>query len=100
MAESKHTPGPWFCELALGDDIGPAGTRYWTIKPTTFYNDERFMDISSWISDENARLIAAAPDMLAALEGVYARFCGEYPDHPETVAVAIAIAKAKGTAND
>lgn len=45
---------------------------------------------------EDAYLAAAAPDMLAALEGVAARCCGEYPGHPETLVVLAAIAKATG----
>jgi hypothetical protein len=53
-----HTPGPWF---ASGTDVKPLGDRpfiCWTGTP------ER--DLSE--AQANARLIAAAPDMLAALE--------------------------------
>ena len=49
MSESKHTPGPWLCNHDAGD------------------NYPGIPDSSPSTSDEingNARLIAAAPDLL------------------------------------
>jgi hypothetical protein len=55
-----HTPGPWF---ASGTDVKPLGDRpfiCWTGTP------ERALPEAQ----ANARLIAAAPDMLEALENI------------------------------
>jgi len=94
----KHTPGPWYwsgeyalyganksCVMAALD-----GATY-----SEYSSDPASIEIPN---DADRALILAAPEMLAALEGVYARCCGEYPDHPETKAVAAAIAKAMGEA--
>ena len=68
----EHTPGPWdfikgdarWFVRAAGMDIASVGTvPYWeNFKP---------------VDEANARLIAAAPDLLAALEGVM----GSLPNH-------------------
>lgn len=66
---SKHTPGPWECELGHenGDfQINSTGCRWKAIANATanvlgadaVYDDE---------AQANAKLIAAAPDMLKAL---------------------------------
>lgn len=71
MSEPKHTPGPWVvernvmaqgvCHLAVvarhaGQDWMPC-----SITP---------MDSMRPIDEANAQLISAAPDLLAALEGI------------------------------
>ena len=87
-----HTPGPWF---ASGTDVKPLGDRpfiCWTGTP------ER--DLSE--AQANARLIAAAPDMLAALKALHAAHrafsgsedWGVYDDEARAAAEA-AIAKAE-----
>ncbi len=54
-----HTPGPW---KVMGEDV-------------VLMRDER--EVVAWVGDidgqmtDNAHLIAAAPDMLRALEAVY-----------------------------
>lgn len=67
---SNHTPGPW---IISDDDI--VGQRYiarladWHIVGA----GSQYKDIDDMLTSErnaNARLIAAAPDMLAALEEV------------------------------
>lgn len=64
---SNFTPGPW--EVGPVDDtvvthIGADGVRYEVAAIDGDYNDP-----DTWpIMEANARLIAAAPDMLAALQ--------------------------------
>ena len=63
---SAHTPGPW--EINEGDGMAIAKVSHYAITaPCT-------ADIGSGLSREetlaNARLIAAAPDLLAALKAV------------------------------
>ncbi len=88
---SKHTPGPWFCEN---------GDNRWTI-----WDDEGMAcicDVHAGIepdpSEANARLIAAAPDLLAACEALARSFDAvTYAAWtPEMHAAVAAIAKAKG----
>lgn len=85
---SKHTPGPWTAD----------GTRV--------YIGDNPKDVGSVA---NARLIAAAPDLLEALKGVVATNCAQralaYPDTFADLSFAIAvdaaraaIAKAEGAA--
>lgn len=52
----KHTPGPW--EIVMHG-----------IHPVIFAGDKAVADVAVF-GDDNARLIAAAPDLLAALENV------------------------------
>ncbi|MDW9528106.1 hypothetical protein RWE87_05100 [Sinorhizobium meliloti] len=83
MSESKHTPGPWGY-VASTENHGPYVANEWGYgdicdcytmsdpnslsirngghsKPIHFHNEE---------ADANARLIAAAPDLLAALKSL------------------------------
>ena len=64
MNEAKHTPGPWKANDARNQD----GTRdiYYVGQPVPW-------KIASGCSTvQNARLIAAAPDLLEALEALHA----------------------------
>ena len=97
MSEAKHTPGPWEacdvgdygdydgrCRVILGDDL--------RIAVVLGDHDE---------SKANARLIAASPCLLEALEELADLFdglvSGEYqPDSFTTQPARAAIAKAKG----
>ena len=90
---TQHTPGPW---VAWKDHNTP-----WAIMPhddSPAYITRHSCGIATleeWPGSEteaNARLIAAAPDLLAALEAI----CDQgYEDKPEVWAQAInAIAKA------
>ena len=62
---SKHTPGPWTHKLA-GEVQGPDGL------PVAYASAWRMTDgdaeSGTGPASANARLIAAAPDLLAALE--------------------------------
>jgi hypothetical protein len=88
----QHTPGPW--NMFTEDDEGPGKL------PGTYTVDGPSLDwIAQGINDEaNARLIAAAPDLLAALE----RLIDSPPlsDYvtPEIDAALVAITKARGEA--
>ena len=98
MADAKHTPGPW--ELARNDQhAGSIATLYgceggyievWTTKWPAGVNQEA-----------NARLIAAAPELLEALQSIVDdhEFCGNsWGDRREAwIATArAALAKAEG----
>ena len=65
-AMSKHTPGPWF---AIRND------HYWEVNiedcryaPSVANTCDTEVREGSYIAEANARLIAAAPDLLEALE--------------------------------
>ncbi len=100
---TKHTPGPWFCEN--GDDE-------WQV-----WHDEGIACIATvhrgcepdGTGETNAHLIAAAPDLLAALEELlpelqcrcHLAFTSRGKHDPKTLchhadAVKSAIAKARG----
>lgn len=101
---AQHTPGPW-----------------------KFYRDERYIesenanlrgdydhvcdfrtDLAGNVNEANARLIAAAPDLLAALQAIHAGFmdgsikwakkrqADSDPYHPANTAMSIALAKVRG----
>jgi len=90
MTEAKHTPGPW---VEFDGDICPANDIA-NVVIATLYQDT---------SDADARLIAAAPDLLEALEDmlVQADFAasvrgGEGHMKYAMAKARAAIAKAKG----
>lgn len=66
--ETKHTPGPWFAEKAIGDFYYitdrslPGG-----IPVATTWRGRRGPAFGRVPQEANARLIAAAPDLLEAL---------------------------------
>lgn len=82
---NKHTPGPWLIEVN-GFIIAPDGF--------SVADCDRGRDVNE--ADANARLIAAAPDMLMALKNI--RKYIEYCDHePALDEIDAAIAKAEGS---
>lgn len=63
----SHTPGPW----AVGDKRG-----VW-VGPVVMANDgQRGVAFVCGESDANARLIAAAPDLLEACDALFSRLLG------------------------
>jgi hypothetical protein len=93
MSEYKHTPGDWTAWHA------PDGT--WAIR--TVYEDEQGRRTTAWPAvcnagaqpnEQNARLIAAAPSLLAALTAI----ADAAPAMQDALwaQVAAAIAKAEG----
>jgi hypothetical protein len=106
---TAHTPGPWE-PGHLCDDTTKCNCPYIFDGGYAGGIGEVYIDNGKGLIAEgandcppraeavaNLRLICAAPDLLAACEGVLARCCGEYPDHPETLAVMAAISRAKGS---
>ena len=104
MSEVKHTPGPWIIGnsgtsvYALGDE----GSNRFYLHIDTWVDRKHQSEKSVAEAEANAHLIAAAPDLLAALRAF---------DHGETVhgthspgvactqcAARRAIAKAEGRA--
>ena len=85
---SKHTPGPWAVDRYCRD-ITPVG-RYLRIAEIPGHRENDTPD--SQEREANARLIAAAPDLLAALQAARG-----YVSQPKVLAAILsAIAKATG----
>ena len=89
---TKHTPGPWEYDRNAGHIVAQ-GISVCRISACSGYGEH----------DDNARLIAAAPDLLAALEKLHRLHCGLDSWHEDAMADAwvnacTAIAKAKGEA--
>ena len=61
---AKFTPGPWIAQIPnIGEDPferDERGNQYWEIKPVEMLFDGRYLDVTAWTSEANARLIAAA----------------------------------------
>lgn len=60
--ETKHTPGPWVIEDSV---------KGWDDNVAIKSEDGEYIGLVSWLNDEqkpNAHLIAAAPDLLEALQ--------------------------------
>jgi hypothetical protein len=82
MSETKHTPGPWTVEDPMGAEIGLSivqadlDSRDWEFIAMVCQSDpsEEHMGRDRFISPEeqgaNARVIAAAPEMLNALKAI------------------------------
>lgn len=104
MSGTKHTPGPW--------RVYPAGScvPYYDVCPRVVANEPSGRSVHDAISDADAALIAAAPDLLAALEslthlchcagtGTLLPAYGTTPCRsPQCIAARAAIAKARGGA--
>jgi hypothetical protein len=93
---SKHTPGPWAWNESFFGLQGATG-------PVLYYEGYAGMCLALEREEANARLIAAAPDMLEAL--LFAERhcpCGARPESPDThphvpgCVIAAAIKKARG----
>lgn len=61
MTEQKHTPGPWIARKTGGQ--GWPGQRGWAID----FNEDQEQVVDFVYEAADAKLIAAAPDMLEAL---------------------------------
>jgi hypothetical protein len=94
MANAQHTPGPWAIGNASKRDFG-AVTH---VGP--FDHPCGICEVYGAVDDEpqaNARLIAAAPDLLEACEAVLAEVNEPYNfDHDSIAMCRNAIKKAKG----
>ena len=117
MSNAKHTPGPWGAECRdLSDThrkVGDDGVRYWDVGPgfsgsyrgevCTVHSAVHIDGITIEQRDANARLIAAAPDLLEALQSA-AHFVREHyapsidAEHDLMGKINAAIARATGAA--
>lgn len=90
-----HTQAEW---LIADEDksfvyaLGPGGTNLFWAQVQAAGPEK----ISAEEKASNARLIAAAPDLLDALQEAKHMFAGEYPGHPTTERIFAAIQKATG----
>jgi len=95
--KTKHTPGPWSVTEHGWSQTGiyTDGVR---IALIDIYDEatEENQDELEASTAANARLIAAAPDLLDALQEAKHMFAGEYPGHPTTERIFAAIEKATG----
>ena len=87
-----HTPGPWIARKTGGQ--GWPGQRGWAID----FNEDQEQVVDFVYEEADARLIAAAPDLLEALEELLQLIEIERPDwlHTEQHRARAAIAKARG----
>lgn len=93
MSDAKHTPGPWA--------VKANGRRGVAFNAQTFsVVDSRRVPLAGTVVDEaDARLIAAAPELLEALEAAVPRICSDAcaKTHArECVNARAALAKARG----
>lgn len=90
MTDTQHTPGPWRAEWV------PKGQRPWVGRIA----EGRWAALACGKTDEeaeaNARLIAAAPELLAALQAVADYWAGGDVPADIDAAMRAAIAKATG----
>lgn len=99
---SKHTPGPWVVSTQDSEKID----RRFLIKEQGFGgNLAAVFDVARHEAEANARLIAAAPEMLEALKAIRAVTCdpdgnvsidGSDADREEIAKALAVIAKAGG----
>ena len=106
MSETKHTPGPW---IGAGPSFGDPLPRYTTEIVTDWEDEDDQRPVICTLpfrhydheNEANARLIAAAPELLEAAEAIVARWDSPlWKDQPHTGTfidqLRAAIAKAKG----
>lgn len=107
QATVTHTPGPW--ELPVIEGLTDLGDNYRHLTAGKgYYESEtgRGFTLSGFMSDSDANLIVAAPDLLEAAQNLMfemALVCGIggesiSKDNPKVVAMRAAIAKAEGRA--
>lgn len=97
---TDHTPGPWTFDPNLDPENepviwSPAGLDVATVETGAARDENQIV--------ANARLIAAAPELLAVLESLWDAYTapdGALGDEDMWLAVAAAIAKAKGNRSD
>lgn len=65
----QHTPGPWDADVPYigGAEFDSNGNRYWEIKSREPHFNALHLYLTGWMTEKNAKLIAAAPDMAKLL---------------------------------
>lgn len=97
MAQAQHTPGPWFARKNTAGyyDISIGDADYSPSFATAHHNPYAQVDADAL--DANARLIAAAPEMLDALRQMVVNSKGDRKEYRDCHKKALAaIAKAEG----
>lgn len=105
---SKHTPGPWLAEKVVAGKPPDRGVGIIAVDPEISRTEIRTptRGIVAWACGRvgqpsaetlaNAALIAAAPELLAALKAMIADFCGTmWPDEVDRIRKLIAKAEGK-----
>ena len=88
MSDNKHTPGPWAWDRGVLRSPGMPGRH---VVLNTFDGGERFLH------GPDRKLIAAAPDLLAACEALVLAMVGTLDEKQKAINQAgAAIKKAKG----
>lgn len=107
MSSAKHTPGPWGSPRTGGSFAARKDSNFGgyacMLHATNGNRIERVAKVyggdadSAAVASANARLIAAAPDLLAACERALAQLLEVNPHPVRTIeALRAAIAKARG----
>ena len=91
---TNHTPGPWYVVRTLTSSLSIAASPKYTLIATVY---GAAFHAGPYVAEANARLIAAAPDMLEALRTIveYGPQSGMKADAPMLIAARAAIAKAE-----
>jgi hypothetical protein len=94
-----HTPGPWAAEY-VGDSGGENPVEVWEV-----VSSNGFSRVAEHMSAEDARLVAFAPDLLAAMQSLLADYVagansgdwGNWNPEQQQVVIAARAAIAKAT---
>ena len=100
-AKRSHTPGPWSVEDPIEGELSIVEankpTHEWKFIATVYLREGNDPDeFPHAVSEANARLIAAAPDLLQAIEDVVESWDSDQYESPLGRKVREAMAKAKG----
>lgn len=94
MQEAKHTPGPWRLGEIRDDQIDIDAKRHGALARVAWLMDEdKLLGKNSPEQEANARLIAAAPELLEALEDLECEASAEL-DPTTSLNIAIECARA------
>ena len=94
---SKHTPGPWKAKKWVGTDPYDDPDRPFVEVGNVHWSPKNWKPAAAIKQTANARLIAAAPELLEALENLLKVHEGEGGTQHNAADIArAAIAKAKG----
>ena len=102
MSEARFTPGPWLSlNMQKADPLGGKRWEVWVDTLSVARISGGFSKPDSSEAEANAHLIAAAPDLFAALEALREHHCDGvcYADEDHTTVlaqVAAALARARG----
>jgi len=94
--EKKHTPGPWHITIEQRPDGRTDIPLALEVRATLGRTQPLVVGGIDERDNANARLIAAAPELLEALEAVVSTLATYAPDAPERKAARAALKKARG----